>query len=235
MDVPTESTAMEKQKEKSHQAPPEVGCAPGDVLEVQSQQCESCLVLPVPERCSPAMLSDTMISITSLQVLFCLFSCSHQLKISSDKTLQKGSSQAINLKCEAESSEPTDYGIYWFRHKKGDVNPESILYLRNLGKSIYRNDRDSARFTATSSGSLFNLAIKGFDQADQGTYYCLINKNSVLYISPGVPLIYPEGKEEVKDPDPLGLSCDLYVWAPLTVLCGFFLICFLFTSIILCC
>ncbi|XP_075122526.1 T-cell surface glycoprotein CD8 alpha chain [Leptodactylus fuscus] len=204
------------------------------------------------------MISRTMLSIASLQVLFCLFLCTHQLKLTSD-TLQRGSSSPVTLKCEAENHEATDVGIFWFRHKKGAVSPQSIVYYSSTRKATYKDQTESGRFKPSISASLFTLVIERFDQTDQGTYYCLINKNSVLHISPGLKLFYPEvttpkttttkaparttgpagdscnctpGKETT---EALGLSCDLYVWAPLAGLCGFFLICFLITFVMLCC
>ncbi|XP_069832477.1 T-cell surface glycoprotein CD8 alpha chain [Dendropsophus ebraccatus] len=204
------------------------------------------------------MVSHTMF--TSLTILLCLFSCTHQLKITS-VPLQKGSTGPVRVYCELDVGEAKDVGVFWFRHRKGETSPESILYLSNTGKPTYKDTRTSEKFTSvsTSGGSQFILTVNVFDKMDQGTYYCMINKNSVLQISPGLPLVYPEVTTpkpkttkppparttvavnpcncppESKEPEALGLSCDLFVWAPLAGLCGVFLICLLITSIMLCC
>ncbi|XP_044150258.1 T-cell surface glycoprotein CD8 alpha chain [Bufo gargarizans] len=202
------------------------------------------------------MVSHTMLAITSLTVFLCLFPCTHQLKLTSNP-LQRGSSGSMLLNCQGESRDATDVGVFWFRQKKGATYPESILFLSSINKPIYRDPSDSNRFKASMSGNLFTLVIERFDEKDQGTYYCLINKNAVLTFSPGLQLIYPEVTTQKprttkatarttesgdscncitdKQPELLGLPCDLYVWAPLAGICGVFLICLLITSIMLCC
>ncbi|XP_056410204.1 T-cell surface glycoprotein CD8 alpha chain isoform X2 [Hyla sarda] len=202
------------------------------------------------------MVSHTMFTISSLTILLCLFLCTHQLRITSNP-LQRGSSRSVKIECLLDTGESKDYGVFWFRHKKGATSPESIVHLSSTGRETYRDSNQD--FKAEISGFHFTLTTNKFGEKDQGTYYCMINKNSVLYISPGLQLIYPEvtsPKPKLtkppparttdagdpcncppanKDPEPLGLSCDQYVWAPLAGLCGVFLICLLITSIMLCC
>ncbi|XP_066429065.1 T-cell surface glycoprotein CD8 alpha chain [Eleutherodactylus coqui] len=206
-----------------------------------------------------AVVSHTMLTITSLPILLCLFLCTHQLKLTSNP-LQRGIRKTMTLSCQVESGEANDVGVFWFRHLKSATSPESIVYLSATKKPTYKDQKSgNDRFIPNASGSTFTLDIKEFDEKDQGTYYCLINKNSVLHISPGYQLIYTEvatpkpkstkpppaattdpgdpcncGPEQ-KDQPSLGLSCDIYVWAPLAGICGFFLICFLITFIMLCC
>ncbi|CAN2388397.1 cytotoxic T cell differentiation [Pristimantis euphronides] len=203
------------------------------------------------------MVSHTMLPVTSLPILLSVFLCTHQLKLTSNPLL-RGSSNPIILNCETEYGEASDVGVFWFRHLKGTVSPESMVYYSVMGRPTYKDPKSgSIRFLANVSGSKFSLEIKKFDENDQGTYFCLINKNSVLYISPGLQLVYPEvttpkpkttsapparttedsrdcGSAE-KKPEPLGLSCNIYILAPLIGICCFFLICFLITLILLSC
>ncbi|XP_075704947.1 T-cell surface glycoprotein CD8 alpha chain [Rhinoderma darwinii] len=201
------------------------------------------------------MVSQTMFTIISLPILLCLFSGTHQLQLTSNP-LERGRSVTMNLKCDAK--EAPDHGVFWFRHKKGGTSPESIVYLSPTKKPTYKDQIDNNRFKASVSGSVFTLDIAKFNENDQGTYYCLINKNSVLHISAGLQLIYPEvttpkprstkappartaeprdscNCDSAKETEPLSFSCDLYVWAPLAGICGFLLLCLLTTSIMLCC
>ncbi|XP_073418190.1 T-cell surface glycoprotein CD8 alpha chain isoform X1 [Dendrobates tinctorius] len=206
------------------------------------------------------MVSHTMLPITSLPILLCLFLCTHQLKLSGE-TLPPVGSKPIKLQCETEGSEDANVGVFWFRHKTGEKSPVSIVYVSSTSKPTYKEQNDKNRFKASVSGIQYKLEIEKFEATDQGTYYCLINKNSILHISPGLKVMYPEvttpkpkstkapparttagdscncptGSIEDKETKPLALSCDLYVWLPLAGLCGFLLICLVITSIMLCC
>ncbi|XP_073505245.1 T-cell surface glycoprotein CD8 alpha chain isoform X2 [Phyllobates terribilis] len=207
------------------------------------------------------MVSHTMSPITSLPILLCLFLCTHQLKLTSE-TLPRVGSRPMKLQCQPEHSEDWNVGVFWFRHKKGDKSPVSIVYVSSTGRFTYKEQNDKNHFKPSVSGMQYNLEIEKFEAADQGTYYCLINKNSILHISPGLQLIYPEvttpkprltkppppkttvegdsckcptGSIEDKETKQLDLSCDLYVWLPLAGLCGFLLICLVITFIMLCC
>ncbi|KAM4053445.1 T-cell surface glycoprotein CD8 alpha chain isoform 2-T3 [Anomaloglossus baeobatrachus] len=204
------------------------------------------------------MVSHTMIPIASLPILLCLFLCTHQLKLISN-SLPKIGSGPMTLYCEIESEDP-NVGVYWFRHKKGSESPVSIVYVSSTSRSMYKDQNDKNRFKPNASGNRYTLEIGKFEATDQGTYYCLINKNSVLHISPGLQLMYPEvttpktttkappvrvtvagdscncppGFSEDKETTSFDLSCDLYVWAPLAGLCGFLLLCLVITSMMLC-
>ncbi|KAG9479473.1 hypothetical protein GDO78_011490, partial [Eleutherodactylus coqui] len=116
----------------------------------------------------------------------------HQLKLTSNP-LQRGIRKTMTLSCQVESGEANDVGVFWFRHLKSATSPESIVYLSATKKPTYKDQKSgNDRFIPNASGSTFTLDIKEFDEKDQGTYYCLINKNSVLHISPGYQLIYTE-------------------------------------------
>ncbi|CAI9599009.1 unnamed protein product, partial [Staurois parvus] len=86
-----------------------------------------------------------------------------------------------------------EQGVYWFRQRKNGKNPEAIVYLSLVNKSIFQlESTDQVRFKAEKSGSSFSLTIDTFQEKDQGTYYCMFIKNFVLTFSPGHQLFYPE-------------------------------------------
>ncbi|XP_063808103.1 T-cell surface glycoprotein CD8 alpha chain-like isoform X2 [Pseudophryne corroboree] len=137
------------------------------------------------------MVCHIMATLISLLILLCLFSCSHQLKLKGPEVTSVFSGP-VRLECEPDRGDLMDFGVFWFRQRKDAKNPESIVFLSNTRKAIYSADQGRNGFLADKTGSTYTLTITSFGQTFQATYYCMINKNSVLYISPGLPLLYPE-------------------------------------------
>ncbi|XP_018423939.1 PREDICTED: T-cell surface glycoprotein CD8 alpha chain [Nanorana parkeri] len=193
---------------------------------------------------------------------YSLTDCSQHLKLQGPM-VQRGSAQLVKLDCIGEHGDSMEHGIFWFRQKKNEKNPEGIVYLSMVNKELYRDQKQNSHFKADKSGSSYTLTIKSFQNEDQGTYYCMINKNSVLTFSPGHQLFYPEvttpkptttkppatsgtgsksgddcscnsGKTGNTKAESWKIDCDIHIWAPLVGLCGFLLICLLTTAIMLC-
>ncbi|CAH2299517.1 T-cell surface glyco CD8 alpha chain [Pelobates cultripes] len=140
-------------------------------------------------------MRDTMRSIISLTLFLKLisFSDSQQLKLTQTPgKLQSGRTGPVKLECQPIGTGFMDYGVFWFRQRKGASSPESILYQSNMANKVTQSNipnKDS--FKSTKGGTSYNLEINPFGEKDQGIYYCLVNSKLVLYISPGVSLYYP--------------------------------------------
>ncbi|XP_072262715.1 T-cell surface glycoprotein CD8 alpha chain [Pyxicephalus adspersus] len=210
-----------------------------------------------------AMKGHIMGTVTILFILLSLFPGSQHLKLTGPP-VNRGTAQKVKIECSGEQGESMDHGIYWFRQKKNGKNPEAIVYLSIVKKALYRNLNQAHHFKPDKSGSSYTLTIESFQDDDQGTYYCMINKNTELTFSPGLQLFYPEvttpkptttkpppattakesrtgdvcdcspGKTNTKA-DSWNIDCNMYIWAPFVGLCSFLFICLLTTTIMLCC
>ncbi|MEE6462808.1 hypothetical protein FKM82_001708 [Ascaphus truei] len=186
--------------------------------------------------------------------------CSYQLKLlSTPITLQRGSPEPVKLDCQPEGKDSMDHGVFWFRQREGGRSPESILFVTNMGKPILSNENVFKHFSAKKSYS-YSLEINPFGEKDQAIYYCMINQNSVLHISPGRSLYYPAASQPttskaaspriqhptpgdscdckatqpgLKPSGPVAFSCSFYILAPLAGFCLLLLISLLVTSILL--
>ncbi|XP_075065091.1 T-cell surface glycoprotein CD8 alpha chain-like [Mixophyes fleayi] len=193
-------------------------------------------------------------------LFLCLISCSHQLKLQGP-SVQTGFSEKVRLKCNPDMGESMDLGVFWLHQKKDSKNLESIVFLSPTKKQKYSDPNLRIRFLPDRTGSAYSLTIKSCGQMDQGTYYCMINNNSVLYISRGFSLFCPQASATEPSTPPIStkskgtgdecgcspgkpdlsaeqfevsdLSCDPYIWTPMTGLCGLLLICLVVTFIIL--
>ncbi|XP_075050101.1 T-cell surface glycoprotein CD8 alpha chain-like [Mixophyes fleayi] len=159
--------------------------------DIRSQELKSFLTTALTWDYSRVMVCHSMATINSLLIFLCLISCSHQLKLRGP-SVQTGFSGEVRLECNPDMGESMDFGVFWFRQKKDSKNPESIVFLSTTKKTTYSDPNHNRQFSPDKTGSAYTLTIKSFGQMDQGTYYCMINKNSVLYISPGFSLFYPE-------------------------------------------
>ncbi|NP_001233241.1 CD8a molecule L homeolog precursor [Xenopus laevis] len=179
-------------------------------------------------------------------------------------SLTKEKSETVKLECKPGPKESMDNAVFWFRQRKDTKTPESILYLSSVSKQKLSDDNVFKHFTANKGAFTFTLNIFPFQEKDEGTYYCMININSVLSISPGLQLFYPAvttpaptttkppttttkmADPDKKDPcgcngsksDPVtndwGIQCEMYILASLGGLCSLLLLALLTTSILLC-
>lgn len=131
-------------------------------------------------------------TVTTLLIFLCQFQGSQHLKLSGPQ-VSRGNAEKVRLDCSADSGDSMEHGVHWFRQRKNVKNPEAIVYLNVVRRSSYQIDQgESKRFIADKSGSSFTLTIDSFQDKDQGTYYCMVIKNSALTFSPGHKLLYPE-------------------------------------------
>ncbi|XP_053313458.1 T-cell surface glycoprotein CD8 alpha chain [Spea bombifrons] len=187
-------------------------------------------------------------------------SSSHQLTLRMSGQPLMSETGPVKLECQSNKHGFMDFGVFWFRQRKATKSPESILFLSPTSKSTYSDTSDYRHFKASKGTTTFSLEIDPFGEKDQGIYYCMINKNSILYISPGISLYYPAVTtpepttttvSRTRDPelgDPkdcsptasssengfLGIPCDVFIWGPLMGLCCGLLLALTITAILLC-
>ncbi|KAE8628824.1 hypothetical protein XENTR_v10000241 [Xenopus tropicalis] len=179
-------------------------------------------------------------------------------------SLTRGKQEPVKLDCKPGPTESLDNAVFWFRQRKDTKTPESILYLSSVSKQKLSDENAFKHFAAKKGAFAYTLDINPFQEKDEGTYYCMINVNSVLSISPGLQLFYPAvttpkpvtttppttttKAPNLDNKDPcgcnkskpdsvpidLGIQCNIYIWGSLAALCSLLLIALLTTSILLC-
>uniref|UniRef100_A0A8C5M9W1 T-cell surface glycoprotein CD8 alpha chain n=1 Tax=Leptobrachium leishanense TaxID=445787 RepID=A0A8C5M9W1_9ANUR len=138
------------------------------------------------------MKGDLQSGLLMLIPLFHLIVCSYQLELyQTSSKLQLGSGGPVHLECRAVGENLMDHGVFWFRQRKSVTSPESILYLSSVSRITQINTTMFGNFTPSKGSNVYYLKINPFREEDQGTYYCMINRNLVLHISPGISLYYP--------------------------------------------
>ncbi|XP_053886303.1 T-cell surface glycoprotein CD8 alpha chain-like isoform X2 [Malaclemys terrapin pileata] len=131
----------------------------------------------------------------------------------------------VELECVISGPGLSDSGVSWMRQLR-DSAPQFILFITSLGRvAPTENGKPPARFDARRENRNYRLTVKSFQEQDQGNYYCIVNHNQRLHFSSGIPLHLP-AKAPKKG---LGLSCDFYIWVPLTSACLLLLIALLAT------
>ncbi|XP_077334109.1 T-cell surface glycoprotein CD8 alpha chain isoform X2 [Lithobates pipiens] len=131
-------------------------------------------------------------TVTTLLIFLCQFQGSQHLRLSGPQVL-KVNGEKVRLECSADPGDSMDHGVHWFRQRKNEKNPEAIVYLSVVKKSSYQiAQTEISRFIADKPGNSFTLTIDSFQDKDQGTYYCMVIKNSALTFSTGHRLLYPE-------------------------------------------
>ncbi|XP_065453316.1 T-cell surface glycoprotein CD8 alpha chain isoform X1 [Chrysemys picta bellii] len=163
----------------------------------------------------------------------------------------------VELECVISGPGLSDSGVSWMRQHRQSA-PQFILFVTSLGRVAQtENGKPPERFDARRETKNYRLTVKSFQEQDQGNYYCIINQNQRLHFSSGIPLHLPappttapttkattpqpstatDSKEPcqhspntAKAPKKgLGLSCDFYIWVPLTSACLLLLIALLAT------
>ncbi|XP_069486332.1 T-cell surface glycoprotein CD8 alpha chain [Ambystoma mexicanum] len=166
----------------------------------------------------------------------------------------------LKLLCTLPDTDLQHHGVFWFRQIKNKITPQYLLqygYKQKVAKGI-----DEKRFIANKESMAFNLEIKEFKEQDEGTYYCLINANYVLYFSSGLQLYYPPvttpppklttpqnvtvravdncncpttlPTEKILTAESLDFPCSLYILVRMAAVGGVLLIAFLVASSLLC-
>uniref|UniRef100_A0A674I3A0 T-cell surface glycoprotein CD8 alpha chain n=1 Tax=Terrapene triunguis TaxID=2587831 RepID=A0A674I3A0_9SAUR len=161
----------------------------------------------------------------------------------------------VELECVISGSGLSDSGVSWMRQHRQSA-PQFILFVTSLNRvAPTDNGKPPARFDAKKENKNYRLTVKSFQEQDQGNYYCIINHNQRLHFSSGISLHLPApptavpttkattpelstttGSKEPCKHSPntapkkgLDLSCDFYIWVPLTSACLLLLIALLVT------
>ncbi|NWQ80317.1 CD8A protein, partial [Columbina picui] len=154
-----------------------------------------------------------------------------------NSTTQPQVGQRLELECHTAKE---DSGVFWVRRDRGGTL-HFIVFITALGRTTFRgNERTSTRFEATRDRNFYWLVVKSFTAQDEGTYFCLMNSNQVLYFSPGQPAFLPvtttrapttqggttEEEPSTTTPDPdtskkeePDFFCDILIWVPLAGTC----------------
>ncbi|KFQ35235.1 T-cell surface glycoprotein CD8 alpha chain, partial [Mesitornis unicolor] len=159
--------------------------------------------------------------------------------------------QRLELECVNPKD---DSGVFWVRQDKGGIL-HFIVFTTSLSRNTFvGNAKESTRFEASRQGRFYQLVVKSFTSQDEGTYFCIMNSNQVLYFSPGLPAFFPVAttaapttlatttQHNITEEDPclktpetteFSFSCDIFIWAPLAGACVLLIIA-LAVTIVLC-
>uniref|UniRef100_A0A8C6JIE8 Uncharacterized protein n=1 Tax=Melopsittacus undulatus TaxID=13146 RepID=A0A8C6JIE8_MELUD len=134
----------------------------------------------------------------------------YTVKIHSTKQPRMG--ERLMLQCESNNMLS---GVFWVHQDKAGTL-RFIVFISSLSRTIFGGNsmRTSQHYQAGKDGRFSWLAVNSFTPQDQGTYFCLMNVNQVLYFSPGQPVFLPGHKEKGLD-----LLCDIFIWVPMTAAC----------------
>ncbi|XP_068045076.1 T-cell surface glycoprotein CD8 alpha chain [Anomalospiza imberbis] len=162
--------------------------------------------------------------------------------------------QKLELECHTDKS----HGVSWIRlDKNGTLH--FIVFISSMSRATFgENHRTSPRFEASKRNTIYQLVVKSFTPQDEGTYFCVMNLNQMLYFSPGQRAFLPvtttvapttcgpstqRGITEdpkLRTPDPegrmqgdLNFLCHIFIWVPLAGACLLLLIALVIT-IVLC-
>ncbi|XP_009998579.1 PREDICTED: LOW QUALITY PROTEIN: T-cell surface glycoprotein CD8 alpha chain [Chaetura pelagica] len=162
-----------------------------------------------------------------------------------------------------------DTGMFWIHQDMGGTL-HFIVFISSLSRTTFENDKKTAtrfqaeatHFQAWKEGTIYRLVVKSFTPQDEGTYFCLMNNNQMLYFSSGQPAFFPVTTTAapttavpttaptnqtditqdpcLKSPAPdtskekeLNYFCDILIWVPLSGAC-FLLVLALAITIMLC-
>ncbi|XP_053831337.1 T-cell surface glycoprotein CD8 alpha chain [Vidua macroura] len=164
--------------------------------------------------------------------------------------------QKLELECHTDKS----HGASWIRQDKhGTLH--FIVFISSVSRTTFGENQktsSSPRFEASKHNTIYRLVVKSFTPQDEGTYFCVMNLNQMLYFSPGQHAFLPvtttvapttcgptskrgiTEDSKLKTPDPegrmqedLNFPCHIFTWVPLAGACVLLLIALVIT-IVLC-
>ncbi|XP_069712687.1 T-cell surface glycoprotein CD8 alpha chain-like [Phaenicophaeus curvirostris] len=96
--------------------------------------------------------------------------------------------QRLELECESSKE---DSGVFWVHLDKSQTL-HFIVYISYLDRVTFQGYKQtSSRYEATKNGRFYQVAVKSFMSQDEGYYFCLMNRNQILFFSPGQPAFFP--------------------------------------------
>ncbi|XP_056346854.1 T-cell surface glycoprotein CD8 alpha chain [Oenanthe melanoleuca] len=190
-----------------------------------------------------------------LSLGFCcpgIYGQSLQIKVRSPRDIsQLQLGQRLELECHTDK----ESGAAWIhRDKRGTLH--FIVFISSTSRTTFRNQETSRRFEARKHRTVYYLEVKSFTPQDEGSYFCVMNFNQMLYFSPGQPAFLPAttvapttcqpttkgGTTEdpnLKTPDPerrmqedLNFFCHIFIWVPLAGACALLLIALVITLVL---
>ncbi|NXQ51761.1 CD8A protein, partial [Anthoscopus minutus] len=154
----------------------------------------------------------------------------------------------VGQKLELECQSDRNHGVFWIhRDKNGTLH--FIVFISSTSRATFKgNQKVSPRFEASRHKEINYLVVKSFTPQDEGSYFCVMNFNQMLYFSPGQLVFLPAttvvapttprsasprpttpwGTTEdpnLKTPDPeriqeaLNFFCHIFIWVPLAAAC----------------
>ncbi|OBS83262.1 hypothetical protein A6R68_22736 [Neotoma lepida] len=166
----------------------------------------------------------------------------------------------VKLTCQVRM--PTSQGCSWLFQEHGSgMRPTFLIYLSSTRKKL-KDNLDPQEISGEKNGDQCTLTLKKFREESQGYYFCSVTGNSVVYFSSLVPVFLPEKPTTPvpRRPTPvpttraspslrpeacrpragvsveksgLDFDCNIFIWAPLTGICGVLLLSLVITLI--CC
>ncbi|XP_074141775.1 T-cell surface glycoprotein CD8 alpha chain [Sminthopsis crassicaudata] len=114
-----------------------------------------------------------------------------RFRMSPAEKLDVRPAEQVRLQCEALSASNT--GCSWLRLAPGALTPTFLLYISSVTSSVKLADGlDAARFGGERlSYSTYRLTVRDFGAQDQGYYFCVVTRNSLMYFSPFVAVFLP--------------------------------------------
>uniref|UniRef100_A0A8C3YF16 T-cell surface glycoprotein CD8 alpha chain n=1 Tax=Catagonus wagneri TaxID=51154 RepID=A0A8C3YF16_9CETA len=162
----------------------------------------------------------------------------------SPETVQASLGETVKLSCEVMHSSTTGCS-WLYQKPGAASKPIFLMYLSNIRSKTAEGLDARYISGSKAGGLNFHLTLHRFREEDQGYYFCSFLSNSVLYFSnfmsvflpakpTTVPTMPPSKRAPTKasqtvslppevcrpsgsavDTRKMGLTCDMYIWAPL--------------------
>ncbi|XP_005385445.1 PREDICTED: T-cell surface glycoprotein CD8 alpha chain isoform X2 [Chinchilla lanigera] len=169
----------------------------------------------------------------------------------------------VTLRCEVLLPNAPQSCSWLFQPRDVARSPTFLLYQSGPRTKLAPGlDQKQSRFSGSKSGNTYTLTLNGFQQQDEGYYFCSVSTNMMLYFSPFLPVRLPDPPTTTPPPPPptqapsalspsqspetcvlskggtvwswLDLACEVYIWAPLAGTCAVLLLSLVITIICHC-
>ncbi|XP_004642844.1 T-cell surface glycoprotein CD8 alpha chain [Octodon degus] len=165
----------------------------------------------------------------------------------------------VTLRCEVLLPNAPSSCSWLFQPRQVSRSPTFLLY-QMISRTKFAQGQ--TRLSSSKSGNTYTLTLTGFQQQDEGYYFCSVSANMMLYFSPFIPVFLPAAPTTPPPPPPptpalstlppsarpetcvpskgrsgvswLDLDCDTHIWAPLAGTCVVFLLSLVITIVFHC-